>query len=424
VFLIVFGLQQGQAAQWQPWIWAMIVAGVGFMSAFVYWQSVNSGEPLIPLEIFGDRDFSLCNVGVAIISFAVTAMMLPLTFYAQSVCGLSPTRSALLIAPMAIANGVLAPFVGRIVDGYHPRPVLGFGFSVLAIALTWLSFEMAPDTPIWRLVLPFGAIGVGMAFVWSPLTATATRNLPPHLAGASSAVYNSIRQLGAVLGSAGMAAFMTSRIGAEMPPQQPSRPPAAGGTVGLQLPGFLRNPFSAAMSQSLLLPGFIALLGIVAALFLVGFAPWAMTGEVSSEPPDDDAVDDDYDDDDYVEFLLLREQAYEEEGDTEPLAEPFVHPRPAPADTWHSDPIDSWHGLLDDPISQVKPISLARNGSHVDGGKRFRPVASPRAYGPARDGRLASPPERRYDGSARRRYGDRPDPDDDPTGYGRHSSGR
>jgi len=218
IFLIVFGLQQGRAAHWQPWLWAVIVAGAGFISAFVYWQSVNSHEPLIPSVIFGDRDFSLCSVGAAIVSFASTAMMLPLTFYAQVVCGLSPTRSALLIAPMAIGNGVLAPFVGRIVDRYHPRPVLGFGFSVLAIALTWLSFGMSPDTPIWRLVLPFTAIGVAMAFVWSPLTASATRNLPPHLAGASSAAYNSIRQLGAVLGSAGMAAFMTSRISAEMPP--------------------------------------------------------------------------------------------------------------------------------------------------------------------------------------------------------------
>ena len=144
MFLVVFGLQQGQAAHWQPWIWAMIVAGVGFMTAFVYWQSVNADEPLIPLEIFGDRDFSLCNAGVAVISFAATGMMLPLTFYAQAVCGLSPTRSALLIAPMAVCNGVFAPFVGRMVDRYHPRPVLGFGFSVLAIALTWLSFEMSP----------------------------------------------------------------------------------------------------------------------------------------------------------------------------------------------------------------------------------------------------------------------------------------
>ena len=272
MFLIVFGLQQGQAAHWQPWIWAMIVAGVGFMSAFVYWQSVNTREPLIPLEIFRDRDFSLCNVGVAIISFAATAMMLPLTFYAQAVCGLSPTRSALLIAPMADQPTACSrrSSAGSSTDTTR-GPVLGFGFSVLAIALTWLSFEMDPSTPIWRLVLPFAAVGVGMAFVWSPLTATATRNLPPHLAGASSAVYNSVRQLGAVLGSAGMAAFMTSRISAEMPP----RPAGGDDGVSLQLPEFLREPFSAAMSQSVLLPAFVGLFGIVAALFLVGLTPWA-----------------------------------------------------------------------------------------------------------------------------------------------------
>src|SRR6185437_6821558 len=196
------------------------------------------------------------------------------------------------------------------VDRYHPRPVLGFGFAVLAIALTWLTFEMLPTTPIWRLVLPFFAMGVGMAFVWSPLTATATRNLPGQLAGAGSAAYNSVRQLGAVLGSAGMAAFMTWRISAEMP-----RPPSGSGAgeddIALQLPGFLREPFAAAMSQSVLLPAFIALFGIIAALFLVGFGPWSRVGGGRGADPlgpdGDDIVDDDYDDDEYVEFVLLCE---------------------------------------------------------------------------------------------------------------------
>src|SRR5262249_15699136 len=44
MFLVVFGLQQGQSAHWQPWIWATIVAGVGFMATFIYWQSVNTRE--------------------------------------------------------------------------------------------------------------------------------------------------------------------------------------------------------------------------------------------------------------------------------------------------------------------------------------------------------------------------------------------
>jgi EmrB/QacA subfamily drug resistance transporter len=362
MFLIVFGLQEGQAGHWQPWVWAMIVAGAGCMSVFVYWQAVNTREPLIPLRIFADRDFSLCNAGVAVTAFATTAMMLPLPFFLQAGCGLSPTRSALVIAPMAVANGVLAPFVGVIVDRYHPRPVLGFGFSIMAIGLTWLSFEMSPSTPIWRLLLPFAVIGVGSAFVWSPLTATATRNLPADLAGAGSAVYNSIRQLGAVLGSAGIAAFMTWRIGAEMP----SPAPSAEDTTALQLPAFLREPFAAAMAQSVLLPAFIVLFGIVAALFVLGFVPSARAGR--DLPDDGDVVDDGYDDDDYVEFVLVRE----------PAAKPPPRPEPRPA--------------------QAGPTGFAYNGSRVDGGKRLRPMASP---------------GRRY----------RPDPDDDPTGYGRHSSG-
>jgi len=204
MFLIVFALQEGQAHDWAPWIWGTIAAGVGFMAAFLCWQWVNRNEPLIPLGIFRDRDFSMSTLGVATIGFVVTAMILPVMFYAQAVCGLSPTRAALLTAPMAIATGVLAPFVGKIIDRSHPRPVIGFGFSVLAISLTWLSVEMTPATPIWRLVLPLTAMGIASAFIWSPLAATATRNLPLQQAGAGSGVYNATRQVGSVLGSAGM----------------------------------------------------------------------------------------------------------------------------------------------------------------------------------------------------------------------------
>jgi hypothetical protein len=264
------------------------------------------------------------------------------------------------------------------------------------------------------LVLPFGVMGVGSAFVWSPLTATATRNLPPHLAGAGSAVYNSIRQLGAVLGSAGMAAFMTWRIGAEMPPYAP----AAESGTGLELPAFVREPFSAAMSQSVLLPAFIALFGIIAALFLVGFRP-ALTREprateIVSHLPDDD-VDDDYDD--YVELILRREpdtggppdapigSAFEEDCDTDPRQVRVRHPRQAPADVWRSDPVDSWRSLLAQP-SGAEPIGFVHNTSRIHDKRRVRPIAesSPRA---------SEPRNRHY----------RPD-SDEPASDGRHSSGR
>ncbi|MEW5808466.1 MAG: MFS transporter [Actinomycetota bacterium] len=330
MFLIVFGLQEGQAHNWAPWIWATIGVGIAVMASFVVWQSVNRGEPLIPLVIFGDRDFSMSNLGVATIGFVATSMILPLMFYAQAVCGLTPTRAALLTAPMAVATGVLAPLVGKIVDRAHPRPVIGFGFSVMAIGLTWLSIEMTPTTPIWRLVLPLTLMGIGMAFIWSPLAATATRNLPPHLAGAGSGVYNTTRQVGSVLGSAGMAAFMASRLSAEMP----GAAGAAGSSEGAvaQLPGFLHSPFSAAMSQAMLLPAFIALFGVVAALFLAGAVGrrWAPvdTEEPADADGDDEWVDDGWvddewvDDDDYVEYVVDRSSEVDTDVLDQVLAEP------------------------------------------------------------------------------------------------------
>ncbi|MBX7432465.1 MFS transporter [Mycobacterium sp. Y57] len=356
MFLIVFALQEGQSYHWALWIWATIAIGLVIMAAFVYWQSVNTGEPLIPLQIFGDRDFSLSNLGVATIGFVVTSMILPLMFYAQVVCGLTPTRAALLTAPMAVATGVLAPVVGRIVDRAHPRPVIGFGFSVMAIGLTWLSIEMAPTTPIWRLVLPLTAMGVGMAFIWSPLAATATRNLPPQLAGAGSGVYNSTRQVGSVLGSAGMAAFMSSRLSAEIPGADAAAPRSEGSVV--QLPEFLHAPFAAAMSQSMLLPAFVALFGVIAALFLIGFGGSRRIPDPAVARPaaHDDGypghADEDggfFDDDDYVEYIVHRDDDVADPA-TEPLAgRPAAPPAPQP------DP-QEWRDILDQLLATPEPV--------------------------------------------------------------------
>jgi EmrB/QacA subfamily drug resistance transporter len=418
MFLIVFGLQEGQSHNWAPWIWGTIAGGVGFMAAFVFWQSMDRHEPLIPLHIFRDRNFSLSNVGIAVIGFAVTAMVLPLMFYAQAVCGLSPTRSALLIAPMAIATGVLAPVVGRIVDRSHPRPVIGSGFSVLAAALTWLAIEMTPTTPIWRLLLPLAAMGVGMAFIWTPLAVAATRNLPAELAGAGSGVYNAIRQVGAVLGSASIAAYMTWRISAALPPTLDGGPGSAEGSV-TRLPGFLHMPFAAAMSQSVLLPAFVSLFGVVAALFLLGSPNRSAEQSGARAQPDSNdvrtdpipaarlqpnyAVDDYepeyFDDDDYLEYTLSAGDAHRAYHDdyaeyhdddaeyggeahvdndgTEPMRTPAAPPSngfPRPAQRPGRDPVEGWHFDPLDPAPRepVEPIGFAHNGFHTDREQRFR----------------------------------------------------
>ncbi len=262
LFCIVFGIQEGQKYDWDGRIWTLIMTGVIVFAVFVYWQSKNRREPLVPLSLFRDRNFSLSNIGIAAVGFAMASMMLPIMFYTQSVTGLSPTRSALLFVPLAVLTGVLAPNVGRLVDRVHPRYIAGAGMALLSVSLVAFAAVMTPTTAIWKLLLPIALMGVANAMVWSPLAATATRNLPMRQAGAGAGVYNTTRVIGSVLGSAGIGALIQSRLAAEIPGSDAS----GAGEFSGRVPEMLREGFTTAMAQSLILPAIVLLFGFVAVL--------------------------------------------------------------------------------------------------------------------------------------------------------------
>ena len=267
MFLLVFGIQEGHQYDWSTitgviTVPRLIVAGIVVFAAFLWWQATNKNEPLIPLGLFADRNFSLANLAISTMGFAITAMAFPLMLYAQLVRGLSPTRAALLLVPMAVMSIVLAPGVGRLTDRLHPRLLTGFGFMAIIASLAWLSRVMTPDSRTWEILLPMALLGIGNAFVWAPTSATATRNLPMHRAGAGAGVYNATRQFGAVLGSAAIAVLIDERLAANglVFAAGEGRAASAG------LPDSVRGPFSEAMAQAMLLPPAVLLLGLLAAV--------------------------------------------------------------------------------------------------------------------------------------------------------------
>jgi hypothetical protein len=119
---------------------------------------------------------------------------------------------------------------------------------------------MTPQAAVWALLLPIALLGLANAFVWAPLSTTATRNLPIQNAGAGAGVYNTTRQVGAVLGSASIAVLMQSRLSATMPGGD-----AAEAGTG-PLPAILHDAFATAMAQSMLLPAGVLVVGWIAAL--------------------------------------------------------------------------------------------------------------------------------------------------------------
>ncbi len=291
MFLLVFGIQEGQQYEWGTItgpisVWSLIVAGVVFFGLFLAWQVRNRAEPLVPLSLFADRNFSLANVAITSMGFAITAMAFPLMLWAQLARGLSPTQAALLLSPMAVATLVLAPIVGRWTDSVHPRILTTFGFATLIGSTLWLVTEMTPTSATVMVLLPIAAFGVGSAFVWAPNSATATRNLAMRDAGAGAGVYNATRQLGAVLGSAAIAVLIDSRLAAQGLDLQ-----ASGESTGSGLPAQVLAPFSDAMAQAMLLVPISLVAGLVAVVFFqqprhqraVGPTPDAVPGHVPAE---------------------------------------------------------------------------------------------------------------------------------------------
>ena len=268
MFCLVFGIQEGQNYDWGTIagplsVWSLIGFGIVVLIGFVLWQARNRQEPLVPLSLFADRNFSLANVAISTIGFAVTALSLPVMLYAQVVRGFSPTESALLFVPMAVISGALAPYVGRLADRVHPRYVAGVGLVAFPVALVWLWRVMTPGAPVWQLLLPIALLGVANGFMWSPLSITEIRNLPMRHAGAGAGVYNTTRQVGAVLGSASIAVLMQARLVTNLPGGGGTSPSEAG--IG-RLPEALHAGFAAAMGESLLLPAGVICLGLAAAL--------------------------------------------------------------------------------------------------------------------------------------------------------------
>ncbi|MDO5501506.1 MAG: MFS transporter, partial [Propionibacteriaceae bacterium] len=212
LFLLVYGIQQGESHSWGPDVWAMILGGFAVMCAFVWWQSRVRTDPLVPLRIFRDRNFSLGNTSIATMGFAVAGTMVPFMFYLQQVKGLSAISSGLMLLPMAVLAGLLAPLVGRLSDRFDPRIFTGIGFLSFAVALLWLWSILDADTSIPALLAPISLMGVANGTVWAPNSSTAMRQLDTRVSGAGSGVYNTTRQVGAVLGSAGIGAVMQTRL--------------------------------------------------------------------------------------------------------------------------------------------------------------------------------------------------------------------
>ncbi|QUR66781.1 DHA2 family efflux MFS transporter permease subunit [Mycobacterium spongiae] len=218
LFAVVFAIQSGEHYDWgiiagPISIASVAITGVICLLVFVLWQNVNSREPLLPLRLFTNRNFSTASTAGLAMGAAMGGLFLPLMIYLQTTLGYSPLVAGAATVPMFVLSSWCAHAAGRASDRWNPALISGAGFAVLAVGIAALVWVLDPGVSLWLLMAPMLVAGVGLGGVSAPLAGIATRTVPTELVGAASGVFNTTRQLGGALGSAATGVLLQAGIG-------------------------------------------------------------------------------------------------------------------------------------------------------------------------------------------------------------------
>lgn len=211
VLAVTLTLQQGPDLGWPLWLWAVFAAGLAAAAVFVWLQlrARRLGvDALMPPALFSHRNFALGSFSVFTLGFAVYSMNIPIMLYLQTSAGLSAQVAGLMMIPTAVVSLVLAPIVGRLTDRTAPGAVSTTGFVSMITAMLLFATMMAFTVPVVWLLVPLVLMGAANAMCWAANSAVSMRSLPSDLVGAGSGVYNTSRQVGAVVGAAALGAVM------------------------------------------------------------------------------------------------------------------------------------------------------------------------------------------------------------------------
>jgi predicted MFS family arabinose efflux permease len=168
---------------------------------------------MLPLSFFRNPTFAAANVVGALLFFAMIGSVFFLTLYLQNVNRYTPEAAGIRLLPFSGMILLLAPIAGRTASRRGSRWLMTVGPLLLATGLGLL-LGTAPDTAYGTGILPaFLVMGAGWALTLAPMTTTVMSSVSPDRAGIASAVANTSREVGGVLGVAALGAAVTAAFG-------------------------------------------------------------------------------------------------------------------------------------------------------------------------------------------------------------------
>ena len=164
---LVYGLSTlGEGGDAALPAWVPLVLGVAALAVFVRRQTrlQRADRALLDLRTFRSRVFTMSTAVLAVSMMALFGTLIVLPIYLQTVHGLDPLGTGLLLLPGGLVKGLLAPFVGRVYDRSGPTVLLVPG-SILLSASLWYLASTTGATPVPMVLLAHVVLSAGLFVV-------------------------------------------------------------------------------------------------------------------------------------------------------------------------------------------------------------------------------------------------------------------
>ncbi|WP_405492451.1 MDR family MFS transporter [Nocardia sp. NBC_00511] len=264
-----------QYAWGSPQVIITIAIAVLGLPAFL-WSQTRAAEPIIPLSLFANRNFTLTSVLSVMVGVAMFGAVSFLPLFQQTVQGASASNSGLLLLPMMVPIIVVSQIAGRVMSKtgrYKVFPILG---GVLLTAGSIALATVGTGTSRLESSIYMALLGAGMGFLMQMTVLIAQNSVQMKDIGAASGVSTLFRTLGGSFGVALFGALFNRQItGALAGAGGPAE--THGGhldpTMLSNLPTVVRDAYlhgvASGINSIFTWAAVLCALGLVAALFIV-----------------------------------------------------------------------------------------------------------------------------------------------------------
>ncbi|WP_242581603.1 MDR family MFS transporter [Streptomyces sp. MST-110588] len=173
-------------------------------------------EPVLPLHIFRNGNFSLITVVGFLVGFVMFGSMTFLPLFQQIVQGASATNSGLLLLPMLLSMMAVSLVAGRITTNTGKYKIFVVGGGALVTAGLALLSLMDVGTTRFTSGVYMAVLGAGMGFLMQTTMLIAQNSVEMKDMGVGSSSATLFRTIGGSFGVAIFGAIFTDKVQAVM----------------------------------------------------------------------------------------------------------------------------------------------------------------------------------------------------------------